>query len=69
MRRMNLTATGAGRELGVKRATLSRYLRGLTTLPQRVCHDAAVIEAARSGQPFETPKIGYSARKPSPESA
>jgi hypothetical protein len=54
MKRMNLTLTGAAEQLGRKRATISRYINGITELPQAVAHHAAIIEAARRGEPFPT---------------
>jgi hypothetical protein len=57
MRRMNLSITGAAAQLGRKRATISRYVNGITALPESVAHHAAVIEAAREGQPFQ-PRSG-----------
>ena len=60
MKRMNLTLTGAAEQLGRKRATIARYVNGITELPQAVAHHAAIIEAARRGQPF--PTRGYSRR-------
>ena len=53
MSRMNLSLTAAAEQLGRKRATIARYVNGVTALPESVAHHAAVIEAARSGQPFE----------------
>jgi hypothetical protein len=52
MRRMNLSITAAGEQLGRKRATIARYIKGITELPQSVAHHAAIIEAARCGRPF-----------------
>jgi hypothetical protein len=52
MRRMNLSLTAAAEHLGRKRATISRYVNGITALPESVAHHAAVIEAARQGVPF-----------------
>ena len=52
MKRMNLSLTAAARELGRKRTTISRYINGLTDLPESVARHAAVIEAARCGRPF-----------------
>lgn len=52
MRRMNLSLTAAAEQLGRKRATIARYVNGITALPESVAHHAAVIEAAREGQPF-----------------
>ena len=52
MKRMNLTLTAAAEQLGRKRATIARYVNGITELPQSVAHHAAIIEAARCGQPF-----------------
>ena len=52
MRRMNLSLTAAAEQLGRKRATIARYVNGITALPESVAHHAAVIEAARAGQPF-----------------
>jgi hypothetical protein len=60
MKRMNLTLTGAAEQLGRKRATIARYINGITELPQAVAHHAAIIEAARNGQPF--PPRPYSRR-------
>jgi predicted transcriptional regulator len=53
MRRMNLSISAAAEQLGRKRATISRYVNGITALPESVAHHAAVIEAARDGQPFQ----------------
>ena len=53
MKRMNLSLTSAAEQLGRKRATIARYVNGITDLPESVARHAAVIEAARSGQPFE----------------
>jgi predicted transcriptional regulator len=53
MRRMNLSITGAAEQLGRKRATISRYVNGITALPESVAHHASVIEAARDGRPFQ----------------
>jgi len=52
MKRMNLSLTAAAEQLGRKRATIARYINGITDLPQSVAHHAAIIEAARRGQPF-----------------
>lgn len=52
MRRMNLSLTAAAEQLGRKRATIARYVNGITELPESVAHHAAIIEAARRGQPF-----------------
>jgi hypothetical protein len=52
MRRMNLSLTAAATQLGRKRATISGYVNGLTEMPQSVGRHAAIIEAARRGQPF-----------------
>ena len=52
MRRMNLSLTAAAAQLGRKRATIARYVNGITELPQSVAHHAAIIEAARCGRPF-----------------
>lgn len=52
MKRMNLSLTAAAEQLGRKRATIARYVNGITELPQSVAHHAAIIEAARQGQPF-----------------
>ncbi|MEA2753799.1 MAG: hypothetical protein QOJ54_88 [Aliidongia sp.] len=52
MKRMNLSLTAAAEQLGRKRATIARYVKGITELPQSVAHHAAIIEAARCGQPF-----------------
>jgi hypothetical protein len=52
MKRMNLSLTAAAEQLGRKRATIARYVNGITDLPQSVAHHAAIIEAARRGQPF-----------------
>ena len=54
MKRMNLSLTSAAEQLGRKRATIARYVNGITDLPESVAHHAAIIEAARSGQPFES---------------
>ena len=51
MRRMNLSLTAAAEQLGRKRATIARYVKGITELPQSVAHHAAIIEAARCGHP------------------
>lgn len=53
MKRMNLSLTSAAEQLGRKRATIARYVNGITDLPESVARHAAVIEASRSGQPFE----------------
>jgi hypothetical protein len=58
MQRMNLSITAAAEQLGRKRATLSRYLKGITDLPQSVAHHASIIEAARHGQPFPSRSYG-----------
>ena len=52
MRRMNLSLTAAAEQLGRKRATIARYVNGITELPESVAHHASIIEAARRGQPF-----------------
>jgi transcriptional regulator with XRE-family HTH domain len=52
MKRMNLSLTAAAEQLGRKRATIARYVNGITELPESVAHHAAIIEAARRGQPF-----------------
>jgi hypothetical protein len=52
MKRMNLSLTAAAEQLGRKRATIARYVRGETALPESVARHAAVIEAARRGRPF-----------------
>ena len=52
MRRMNLSVTAAADQLGRKRATISRYIKGETPIPERICRQASVIEAARQGRPF-----------------
>ncbi len=57
MKRMNLSLTAAAEQLGRKRATISRYVNGITDLPESVAHHAAIIEAARRGQPF-APRVG-----------
>ncbi len=54
MKRMNLSLTAAAEQLGRKRATISRYVNGVTELPESVARHAAVIEAARRGVPFES---------------
>ncbi|HLZ68176.1 MAG TPA: hypothetical protein VKQ29_18275 [Aliidongia sp.] len=54
MKRMNLSLTSAAEQLGRKRATIARYVNGITDLPESVARHAAVIEAARGGQPFES---------------
>jgi predicted transcriptional regulator len=53
MRRMNLSLTAAAEQLGRKRATISRYIKGETDLPESVARHAAIIEAARRGKPFD----------------
>lgn len=53
MRRMNLTLTAAAEHLGRKRATIARYVKGETLLPESIRRQAAVIEAARRGRPFD----------------
>ena len=53
MKRMNLSLTSAAEQLGRKRATIARYVNGITDVPESVARHAAVIEASRSGQPFE----------------
>lgn len=53
MRRMNLTLTAAAEHLGRKRATIARYVKGETELPESIARQAAVIEAARRGRPFD----------------
>jgi hypothetical protein len=60
MKRMNLSLTAAAEQLGRKRATISRYVNGITELPQSVAHHAAVIEAARRGQPFPSRNCSHS---------
>ncbi len=52
MRRMNLSLTAAADQLGRKRATISRYIKGESEIPESICRHAAVIEAARRGLPF-----------------
>jgi hypothetical protein len=54
MKRMNLSLTAAGEQLGRKRATIARYINGETALPESVARHAAVIEAARRGEPFQS---------------
>jgi hypothetical protein len=54
MKRMNLSLTAAAEQLGRKRATIARYVRGETDLPESVARHAAVIEAARRGKPFDS---------------
>lgn len=54
MKRMNLSLTAAAEQLGRKRATIARYVNGITELPESVARHAAIIEAARRGQPFES---------------
>ncbi|HTH96825.1 MAG TPA: helix-turn-helix domain-containing protein [Stellaceae bacterium] len=54
MKRMNLSLTAAAEQLGRKRATIARYIKGETPLPESVARHAAVIEAARNGRPFDT---------------
>jgi hypothetical protein len=49
---MNLSLTAAAEQLGRKRATIARYVNGITELPESVAHHAAIIEAARRGAPF-----------------
>jgi len=53
MKRMNLSLTSAAEKLGRKRATIARYVNGITDLPESVARHASIIEAARNGQPFE----------------
>jgi transcriptional regulator with XRE-family HTH domain len=62
MKRMNLSLTSAAEQLGRKRATIARYVNGITDLPESVARHAAVIEAARSGQPFESRMARRSSR-------
>jgi transcriptional regulator with XRE-family HTH domain len=62
MKRMNLSLTSAAEQLGRKRATIARYVNGITDLPESVARHAAVIEAARSGQPFESRMVRRSPR-------
>lgn len=52
MRRMNLTVTAAANLLGRKRATISRYMKGESDIPESICRHASIIEAARRGRPF-----------------
>ncbi len=52
MRRMNLSLTAAADQLGRKRATISRYIKGESEIPESICRHAAIIEAARRGKPF-----------------
>lgn len=52
MRRMNLSLTAAADQLGRKRATISRYIKGESEIPESICRHASIIEAARRGQPF-----------------
>jgi transcriptional regulator with XRE-family HTH domain len=54
LERMNLSLSAAAEQLGRKRATIARYAKGITELPQSVAHHAAVIEAARRGAPFRS---------------
>ncbi|GGF27629.1 hypothetical protein GCM10011611_37070 [Aliidongia dinghuensis] len=54
MKRMNLSLTSAAEQLGRKRATIARYVNGITDLPESVARHASIIEAARGGQPFES---------------
>lgn len=54
MKRMNLSLTSAAEQLGRKRATIARYVNGITDLPESVARHATVIEASRSGLPFES---------------
>jgi transcriptional regulator with XRE-family HTH domain len=58
MKRMNLSLTAAAEQLGRKRATIARYVKGETPLPESVARQAAVIEAARRGRPFGDPRRG-----------
>jgi plasmid maintenance system antidote protein VapI len=53
MKRMNLSLTSAAEQLGRKRATIARYVNGITDLPESVARHASIIEASRGGQPFE----------------
>ncbi|HVJ52851.1 MAG TPA: helix-turn-helix transcriptional regulator [Aliidongia sp.] len=62
MQRMNLTLTAAAEQLGRKRATISGYINGLTDMPQSVGRHAAIIEAARRGQPFPGRQVRSSDR-------
>jgi len=55
MRRMNLTPTTAAKHLGHKRATIARYANGTQPVPEHVARQAAIIEASRSGRPFDAP--------------
>ena len=57
MRRMNLSLSAAAEQLGRKRATIARYVNGMTDLPQSVAHHAAIIEVARQGKPFPSSSI------------
>jgi IS30 family transposase len=62
MRRMNLSLTAAADQLGRKRATISRYIKGESDIPESICRHASVIEAARRGKPFrkrEREPAGY----------
>lgn len=52
MRRMNLSLTAAADQLGRKRATISRYIKGESEIPESICRHASIIEAARKGKPF-----------------
>ena len=62
MKRMNLSLTSAAEQLGRKRGTIARYVNGITDLPESVARHAAVIEASRSGQPFENRMVRRSSR-------
>ena len=52
MRRMNLTVTAAANLLGRKRGTISKYVKGESDIPESICRQASIIEAARRGRPF-----------------
>jgi hypothetical protein len=54
MRRLNLTPTTAAEHLGHRRATITRYANGSRPVPEHVARLAAIVEASRSGRPFES---------------
>jgi hypothetical protein len=69
MRRMNLTLTAAAAQLGRKRATISGYINGATAMPQSVGRHAAIIEAARGGQPFPGRPVMHDLQRRSDQAA
>jgi hypothetical protein len=54
MRRLNLTPTTAAEHLGHGRAAITRYANGSRPVPEHVARLAAIVEASRSGRPFES---------------